>query len=216
MHKQTRLELILDAVYLTVILSLGIWMLADTRDNGYRLWFGSMALVLGIGSLFYLLPRMFELAGQPFPLWKSGTGRLLASIAATIYYMILHCAWYSWAAVGSLVLTCVLVILALLHIALCFLPQNDWNGDGGGFGIRLVRNLPFFLMEILTAVSFLMGEGSESALRWIPLAVLISFACYLPAALWSGKYPALNSLMMPRHVCYLWIQVMGLQAAGLL
>ncbi|HPF18680.1 MAG TPA: hypothetical protein PLY08_03755 [Bacillota bacterium] len=40
------------------------------------------------------------------------------------------------------------------------------------------------------------------------LAILLSFAFYLPVVLWSNRYPKIGMLMLPKTCTYLWMLVM--------
>jgi hypothetical protein len=51
--------------------------------------------------------------------------------------------------------------------------------------------------------------GGPEAVRFMWLAVLLSFAFYLPVVLWSRKVPKLGMLMLPKTCAYVWIVLMG-------
>ena len=63
-------------------------------------------------------------------------------------------------------------------------------------------------MIILYAIS---GNTSGYHMTRMVAAILISFGCYLPVALYSKKMPRLGILMIPKTCAYVWIIVMGLQ-----
>ena len=41
------------------------------------------------------------------------------------------------------------------------------------------------------------------------LAVTLSFLFYVPVVLWSGVWPAIGMLMIPKTLAYVWIVWMG-------
>ncbi len=56
---QAIVETLFDAVYLCTVLTIGIRMIAKNQNSQYRL-FGIMAVVLGLGDSFHLMPRALE------------------------------------------------------------------------------------------------------------------------------------------------------------
>ena len=53
---QAIMETLFDAVYLTTVITLGILMIAKSKGNKQYLLFGIMAVVLGLGDSFHLVP----------------------------------------------------------------------------------------------------------------------------------------------------------------
>lgn len=82
-------EIIFDFIYLCGVIALGITMIRQAPKGLYRL-FGIMAVVLGLGDAFHLVPRMYALAttgsvaGFVVPL---GIGKWITSITMTVFYM---------------------------------------------------------------------------------------------------------------------------------
>jgi hypothetical protein len=65
-------------------------------------------------------------------------------------------------------------------------------------------------MGVMVIVLFAMyGAGGPPAVRFMWLAVLLSFAFYLPVVLWSRKVPKIGILMLPKTCAYVWIVLMG-------
>lgn len=58
-------------------------------------------------------------------------------------------------------------------------------------------------------VRWIWGVMAIPAIRFVALAIVISFACYLPVVLWVDKYPKLGMLMVPKTCAYLWIVMIG-------
>ena len=49
----------------------------------------------------------------------------------------------------------------------------------------------------------------DKAFRYIPIAVALSFGFYLPVVLFSGIFPIIGMLMIPKTMAYVWIIWMG-------
>lgn len=83
---QAIMETLFDAVYLVTVISLGILMIRGSRGNGQFRLFGFMAVVLGAGDAFHLIPRAVALCttgleNYTVPL---GLGKWITSITMTI------------------------------------------------------------------------------------------------------------------------------------
>lgn len=88
----TILEVIFDFSYLITIIILGILILCNRKSQRILFLFGIMALVLGIGDAFHLVPRIYAhlkggLASYPIAL---GIGKMITSISMTIFYALLY------------------------------------------------------------------------------------------------------------------------------
>ena len=55
------IEVIFNAVYLVSVITLGILIIHDSKDNLQFQLFGWMALVLGLGDSFHLVPHIVAL-----------------------------------------------------------------------------------------------------------------------------------------------------------
>ena len=58
---QAIVETLFDAVYLTTVITLGIRMLRGSKGNAQFALFGAMAVLLGAGDAFHLVPRALAL-----------------------------------------------------------------------------------------------------------------------------------------------------------
>ncbi len=94
---------------------------------------------------------------------------------------------------------------------LCLMPQNDWTGDSHvSWGIY--RNIPFVIIGIVMIVLFF-SKREDKPFGFMWLAILLSFAFYLPVVLWSDVSPMIGMLMMPKTCMYVWMVIMGYKAA---
>ena len=55
------METLFDAVYLTLVITLGVLMIRGSRAGSQFRLFGIMAVVLGAGDAFHLIPRAVAL-----------------------------------------------------------------------------------------------------------------------------------------------------------
>ncbi len=58
---QALMETLFDIVYLTTVITLGVIMITKSKGNKQYRLFGIMAVVLGLGDSFHLVPRMIAL-----------------------------------------------------------------------------------------------------------------------------------------------------------
>ena len=75
----------------------------------------------------------------------------------------------------------------------------------------ILRNVPFALMGLIVIALFARKgkETVDSAFRFMPVAVLLSFAFYLPVVLFSGVAPVIGILMIPKTLAHVWIVQMN-------
>ena len=64
-------------------------------------------------------------------------------------------------------------------------------------------------MGIMIIVLFLRTSRNDSAFRYMPLAVALSFGFYLPVVLFSSSVPVVGILMIPKTLAYVWTVLMG-------
>lgn len=204
-------ETVFDVFYLCAGTVIGIYLLVTAKAPWQELY-GVMALVLAGGDAFHLVPRMRAgLTGERERfLGQLGMGKLVTSITMTVFYVLL---WH----IGLLLFpgspmeawTGVVYGAAVVRIVLCLLPQNKWRTDDGAQMWNILRNLPFLLLGgVVLALFLTIAGGSQFQMMW--LAILLSYAFYIPVVLGSRKYPMLGMLMIPKTCMYLWILWMGL------
>ena len=129
---QAIMENLFDIFYLTSVITLGILMASRKQaQKQYRL-FGIMAILLGFGDAFHLIPRAFALwtTGLENHAFSLGMGKLITSITMTIFYVILYHVWrLRYHITEKKGLTAVIYLLAFLRIILCLCPQNPYHGE---------------------------------------------------------------------------------------
>lgn len=211
------METIFDVVYLGTVLVSAVLLCLSANTGSLRWQFGLMALILGIGDSFHLVPRVcaFWDRGMKDYTAPLGIGKLVASITMTIFYVVLWhigVSHYPNLAAGDLNL--IIYILAALRIGLCLFPQNRWTSGNPPLKWAIWRNIPFFILGMAVMVLFASGTYAMRdgfSLMWV--AILISFACYLPVVLFSERNPKIGMLMLPKSCAYAAIVLMGFSLA---
>lgn len=207
------METLFDVCYLVTVLTLGILMLKNARGRLQVKLFGIMAVVLGCGDAFHLVPRAVALCtdGLANHAAALGVGKLITSITMTVFYVLLYHIARERYGLRSRALFAAVYVLAAARIALCCLPQNRWLEADGSLFWDIARNIPFALLGALIIAVYAVEakKAGEGPLRLVWLAVLLSFGFYLPVVLWAGTVPAVGALMIPKTCAYVWLVWMG-------
>nr|WP_072514736.1 hypothetical protein [Ndongobacter massiliensis] len=213
---QTIVETVFDLFYLSTVFYLGIQLLR--RSGGKRLYvlYGSMALILGFGDTFHLLPRAYALWTKGLPYYVSvlGLGKLITSVTMTFFYVLLYYVWRErYSITGKKELTAGIWGLAIIHILLCFLPKNGWFRANPPVFWGIIRNIPFVLLGTLLIVLLYCSaqQKQDRSFRFLWLTIFLSFAFYIPVVLWAGAVPIIGALMIPKTIAYMWTIWIGYQ-----
>jgi hypothetical protein len=101
--------------------------------------------------------------------------------------------------------------LATVRIVLCFFPQNQWFVSESSIAWAIYRNIPFAIMGIIMiALLYRSGvEHNDSNAKKMALAVVLSFAFYIPVVLWAQVNMLIGMLMIPKTLAYLWVVFIG-------
>ena len=202
-------ESIFDIAYLSIVLSLGIRLLLEKSKEAKL--FGVMAIILGLGDSFHLLPRVIShLSYGGFAANASALswGKFITSITMTIFYVLFYYYYRSQSQDDSTLKRNIIYALALVRIGLTVLPQNNWGTMSENYMFGIYRNIPFALMGALL-IYWSYKERAKPGLKNMSLYILLSFAFYAPVVLWADKYPMIGALMMPKTMAYLIIVVLG-------
>lgn len=212
---QTIGETIFDVLYLGFAITAGLIMLIKGNQPLVKK-FGLMAVLLGAGDSFHLVPRSYALwtAGLEANATALGIGKLITSVTMTIFYLILFYIWRErYKIKDGKKLTVTMWTLAVLRVALCMLPQNQWLAYRQPLLFGVLRNIPFAIIGVIIIVIFAheAKKAEDAIFRFMPLAVALSFGFYLPVVLFSGIVPIVGVLMIPKTMAYVWIIFMGWQ-----
>ena len=158
-------EVVFDALYLLAAACIGIGLLLHHAGTA-GLLSGVMALVLAGGDAFHLIPRMIvSVSGNKERMNKPlGIGKLVTSITMTLFYVLLwHVGLLIFAPTSAWKWTVLVYILAGLRIVLCLFKQNGWTCKDPSVRWAVLRNIPFLLLGMMTAVLFLRFQTGRRA-----------------------------------------------------
>lgn len=214
---QAIFETLFDIVYLVSVVTLGIRMIRGSRGRRQFLLYGIMAVTLGFGDAFHLIPRAVALCATGLADYTAalGIGKLVTSITMTAFYVLLYYVWRSRYQVSEHKGTTAAVwALAVARVALCLFPQNAWTSANAPLSWGIYRNIPFAILGGLIVVLFYRSarEKQDAPFRHLWLTVVLSFACYIPVVLFADAVPAVGMLMIPKTCAYVWTVLIGYQA----
>jgi len=208
------IETLFDLVYLFTVIIIGIWMVRNSKGSRQYKLFGIMAIILGCGDAFHLVPRSYALltTGLEANAAALGFGKLVTSITMTIFYLILYNIWrIRYGVTGKKFLSAIIYGLAAIRIALCCFPQNKWLSYNPPLSWGIYRNIPFAILGAVIIILFFIEarKHNDHAFSLMWLAITLSFGLYIPVVLFSSIIPAVGILMIPKTVAYVWIVLMG-------
>lgn len=211
---QAIMETLFDAVYLILVITIGIKMIKNSDGNKQYLLFGIMAVTLGSGDAFHLVPRAYALCTTGLENFTAalGIGKMITSVTMTIFYILLYYVWrlrykeqekHYW--------TIIMYALAVLRIILCLFPQNAWTSAQPPLSWAIYRNIPFAIMGIIVIYLFYNSakKASDTSFKYMWLTIVLSFAFYIPVVLWGDIIPAIGILMIPKTCAYVWTVLIG-------
>lgn len=214
---QAIFETIFDIVYLVGVVTLGILMIRGSKGRKQYFLYGMMAVILGCGDAFHLVPRAVALCTTGLENYTValGIGKMITSVTMTVFYVLLYYVWrFRYKIDGQQKVTAAVWILAVLRIVLCFMPQNAWTSADAPLSWGIYRNIPFAILGALIVVLFYRSarDRRDQDFRLLWLAVIISFGCYIPVVLFADAVPPVGMLMIPKTCAYVWIVLMGYRA----
>ncbi|MCM1194185.1 MAG: hypothetical protein NC389_17400 [Acetatifactor muris] len=211
---QAIMETLFDIVYLTLVITVGVRMMRGSRGEKQYFLFGLMAVILGTGDAFHLLPRAYALCTTGLENFTSalGIGKLVTSITMTLFYVLLYFVWrIRYRVQGGNILTASVCVLAAARIILCLFPQNEWTSADAPLVWGVYRNIPFVALGLLIIVLFFKkaSEAKDRGFRFMWLAIVLSFGFYIPVVLFADTVPMIGMLMIPKTCAYVWMVLMG-------
>ena len=214
---QALIETLFDLVYLTTVVTLGVRMLHQSKGSAQFTLFGAMAVVLGAGDAFHLVPRALALCTTGLENYTValGMGKWITSVTMTIFYVLLYYVWrLRYEIKGQNGLTAAVYGLAALRIVLCMMPQNQWLSANPPLSWGIWRNISFALLGLIIILLFWRSAQvrQDRAMRWMWLTILLSFGFYIPVVLWADAVPLIGMLMIPKTCAYVWTVWIGYSA----
>ena len=176
------IETVFDIFYLVTVLTVGTRMIRGSKAGTQFRLFGLMAVVLGAGDSFHLVPRALALCttgleNYAVPL---GLGKWITSVTMTVFYVLLYYVWRKrYQIEGQKDLTIAVYALSAVRIVLFYHSAK---------------------------------EHKDQAFRWMWLTIVLSFGFYLPVVLWADVNPLIGMLMIPKTCAYVWTVLIGYNA----
>lgn len=209
-------ETAFDAVYLVSVITIGILMVKKAKGEKQYLLFGLMAIVLGAGDSFHLVPRAIALCTTGLESYRNalGIGKLITSVTMTLFYVLLYCVWCLRYKKERKCITITVWVLSLLRVILCLMPQNNWTGENPSLSWGIIRNIPFLFLGLLIIYLFYIEakRNNDKDFKHLYLTVVLSFAFYIPVVLFADTYPVIGMLMVPKTLAYVWAVLIGFNA----
>lgn len=211
---QAIMETVFNVLYLTTVITLGIIMIKKSGGSKQYKLFGIMAVLLGSGDAFHLVPRAYALltTGLEANAAALGIGKFITSITMTIFYVILYTIWKKrYEIKGAKKTDIIIYTLAAIRIALCVFPQNDWLNFHTPLAWGIYRNIPFAIMGIIIIWLFYKEakKHNDKNMRFMWLAIVLSFGFYIPVVIWANTVNWVGVLMIPKTLAYVWVVLMG-------
>lgn len=211
---QAIFETLFDIVYLVTVITLGIRMIRSSKGEKQYLLFGIMAVTLGCGDAFHLVPRAIALCTTELADYTTalGIGKLITSVTMTVFYILLYYVWRARYQVKDYKEATVAVwVLAAARIILCLMPQNAWTSASAPLSWGIYRNIPFALLGLLVIILFYNSakKQGDTAFGWMWLTIVLSFGFYIPVVLWADAVPMVGMLMIPKTCAYVWTVLIG-------
>ncbi|GAA0815162.1 hypothetical protein [Clostridium tertium] len=211
---QAIMETTFDVVYLITVVTLGIIMIMKNNGKKQYFLFGVMAVTLGVGDSFHLVPRAIALCttGLENYTFALGIGKFITSITMTIFYILLYYVWrLRYKIEGKNGITLAIYLLSITRIILCLFPQNGWTSINASLRWGIYRNIPFALLGILIIILFYKSakENNDKSFRFMWLTIVLSFAFYIPVVLFADTIPLVGMLMIPKTCAYVWTVLIG-------
>lgn len=200
-------ESIFDVLYLVLVISLGIKMLF-INEKGAKT-FGLMAVLLGLGDSFHLVPRimahMTENGMERFVTILSW-GKMVTSITMTVFYLLYYFYYKRETNKNNKGMDILMYALFAARVILTLLPKNNWGSAEPNLTWDIIRNVPFTIMGVILMV---LSYRENKLFKKFSILIFFSFLFYIPVVLFADKYPLVGMLMLPKTVAYFLLAYFG-------
>ena len=210
-------ETLFDICYLTTVITIGVLMVKKCKGILQFKLFGIMAIVLGAGDAFHLVPRAIALCTTGLQDYTAalGAGKLITSVTMTVFYLLLYYVWRQrYNIEGKKEITAAVYALSAIRILLCLMPQNRWLSADSPLSWGIYRNIPFALLGLLIIALFYKSakNHNDKAFGMMWLTIVLSFGFYIPVVLFADSVPMVGMLMIPKTLAYVWTVWIGFSA----
>ena len=199
-------ESIFDIFYLAFAVISGILLMKKAEGRPDIKLMGIATLVLGCGDAFHLVPRVLDYWISGDFTAALGIGKLITSVTMTAFYLLLEYVRIDRYHEGKVeISTKIIWVLAAVRVILCAFPQNAWISADAPVSWGIYRNVPFVVIGVMTEMLWNKDARNDNIFRLMPIAVILSFAFYIPVVLFAHMIPMMGMLMLPKTVMYIWI-----------
>ena len=214
---QAIMETIFELLYLFFAIESGILLLIKGKKKKNYILFGLATLLLGVGDSFHLIPRMMALwttdGFDKYVVWL-GIGKLVTSITMTIFYVVLFYFFRNrYNKKTPIYFDVCYLSLAIIRIALCAFPQNEWFISNSNYYWGIYRNIPFVLMGIIFVILTFNWCKQDQYFKFTWLLVTLSFVFYLLTVLVAPFVSFMGMMMLPKTVCYVILIIFALKSS---
>jgi len=201
-------EPLMIVAYLAFLLIVGLWVWQQNGRGARTL--AAAVFVLLAGEAYRLVPKIVTAINPRAPLPDAaGLGRFLGYITTAVFFLLLEL--YRQQRNGRAETPAGkraeygIYITFTLAAAVSLVRFNGWmDGDGSWFWM-MVRSLLLTAMGITTIFLWTPEIKKDRSLRGLPMAAVVSFACYLPYAILEPLMPELSVLMIFRTAALIWM-----------
>ena len=203
------IEVIFDLLYLFTVFFLGVILVQKRSENVLFLVFGLMALTLGFGDMFHLIPRVIGhlTTGLDDYTYYLGLGKAITSYTMVIFYVLVLYAYEIRFNNKNNLTRVIISVFLIAKIILSMLPQNEWLTSTATLEFQIIRNIPFVLMGVYLVTLFFITAKKENDITFkkIAIGISLSFLFYIPVVLFAQSIPAIGALMMPKTLAYVYV-----------
>ncbi len=211
---QAIMETSFDVVYLISVITIGILMVAKAKGNKEYTLFGIMAITLGAGDAFHLVPRAVALCTTGLENFTValGIGKFITSITMTVFTSC--CTTSGAAAITSAdkrASPSPSICCPLCASCCASSRRTPWTSADAPLSWGILRNIPFALLGLLIIVLFYQSakKHNDRSFGWMWLTIVLSFGFYIPVVLWADTIPMIGMLMIPKTCAYVWTVLIG-------
>lgn len=213
-----QMEIGFNILYLLTIYTLVIFMFRKHRSDKFTSRPGAAAflwafLLLAIGDTGHVGFRVFAYAkgGLENNELLVGLGALATAVTITIFYMLLVEVWRRETGKQRNWIFWSVVAITIARFVFMSLDGNDWGQVLPPYKYSLIRNAFLTVMGLVVVVLYLRSglRNKDRFLISVAIAVICSFAFYIPVILFVQKVPMIGMLMIPKTIAYVLMAIFG-------
>jgi len=142
-----------------------------------------------------------------------GLGALATAVTITIFYVLMLEVWRRQSKKSKTWIFSLVMLLGVIRLVVMAFPENHWGQVVPPYRFSLIRNAFLTAMGIIVVVVYL-RDGKKTKNRYLvnsAIAIICSFAFYIPVFLYVQKVPMIGMLMIPKTIAYVVLALIGLR-----